>query len=204
MVQLQHKDCFCSWWQAQGWNWGRTMTPPTHPSFLTVRGEGIHGCVSSMSSFLTASVLGTWVLFPGARLQAQEGKNPSFSWILQEQCICFFTLYWFLPCFVGILYLVLLCKALDEMGFIPGNKKHLLVLSWFREVQGLQTSCSWSGSWGITCYGFLTLVVCSSLSHQHLLELLQQRITSLHFEDFFPAEISILLRVVESVRVTIW
>lgn len=129
-----------------------------------------------MGSSLTASVLGTWVLFPGARLQAQEGKKTlllvDFTGTMYL-LLCFFTLF---CCVI----------ALDGMEFIPGDRKDILVLSWFREVQGLQTSCSWSGSSGITCCGFLTLVVCPSPSHQHLLvELLQHRITSLHFEDFF-------------------
>lgn len=127
-------------------------------------------------------------LAPGCR--HRRGKKTSFSWILQEQCICFCVFFTLFCCVI----------ALDGMEFIPGDRKDILVLSWFREVQGLQTSCSWSGSSGITCCGFLTLVVCPSPSHQHLLvELLQHRITSLYFEDFF-----FLQRFQSLLRVSCW
>lgn len=95
--------------------------------------------------------------------------------------------------------------ALDEMGFIPGNRKDILVPSWFQEVWGLQSS--WRGGWGITCCGFLTLVVCPSPSHQHLLvkaALTQDNKPALwglfSCRDFNPCwEL-----LVESVCVTVW
>lgn len=109
----------------------------------------------------------------------------------------------------AFVFFILFCSviALDEMGFIPGNVWDILVLSWFREVRGLQTSCSWSGGWGITCCGSLTLVVCPSPSCQHLLvELLRHRVTSLSVlwglfscRDFNPW----CVLLVESVCVTV-
>lgn len=53
--------------------------------------------MSSMGSSLTASILGTWVLFPGARLQAQEGKAKL---LLVDFTGTVHLLLYFLSCFV--------------------------------------------------------------------------------------------------------
>lgn len=115
-------------------------------------------------------------LAPGCR-HSREKQN-SFSGILQQQCICF-----------CIFYLVLFCNSPGWSGVYSrrreGNPGAFL-------VQGGAAQLLLKWSWGITCCGFLALVVRPSLSCQHLpVELLWHRITSLHFEDFFPAEISI-------------
>lgn len=90
-------------------------------------------------------------LAPGCRHRREKKPPPRGFYRNNASPFVFFTLFCSLT-------------ALDEMGFIPGNRKDILVLSWFWEVRGLQSSCSWRGGWGITCCGLLTLMFCPSPS----------------------------------------
>lgn len=149
----------------------------THPSLIPYSKRRSHSWLRVVNGIVSDSIR-PWDLgfVPWRQAAGTGGEKKPPSRGFYRNNVFAFVFFAFVCCVI----------ALDGMEFIPGDRKDILVLSWFREVQGLQMSCSWSGSSGITCCGFLTLVVCPSPSHQHLLvELLQHRITSLHFEDFF-------------------
>lgn len=147
-----------------------TTQPPLIPYS---KRRSIHGCVSSMGSSLTASVLGTWVLFPGARLQAQEGRKPPPRGFYRNNASAF-------------VVVTLFCSvtALDEMGFIPGNRKDILELSWFGKCRACRAAAAEGEVEALPAVGSSPCWSVLLPHHQHLLvKLLQHRTTNLHFED---------------------
>lgn len=132
--------------------------PPDRSSFPTVRGEGIHGCLSSMASPRKIPVVRTWVLFPGPSLApgcrergGREGKSKTpFRGFYRVDNACVLGWVW------GVFF-TLFCSVIapDGSGFSPGNGKAVLMLSWFSEERSLQTSCGLRVT-SVTCSRFLT------------------------------------------------
>lgn len=91
------------------------------------------------------SVVGTQVLFPGPSLApgcrergGREGQSrTAFPGFYRLDNACDFYLFGFI-----VFYSVV---ALGEIGFSPGSRKDIPVLSCFSEVQGVQTGCSLKG-----------------------------------------------------------